>query len=103
MILTPHAIIGAVIGAKTHNLGLIVILGIFSHAVLDHLPHWDYTNNGIRNFHETKNFRTLFINLFKIVLDGLLALVIISVIVLKNGIFDSDYIVFIVLGIFFSL
>ena len=103
MILTPHAIIGAVIGAKTHNLGLIVILGIFSHALLDHLPHWDYTNNGIRNFYETKNFKALFIDLFKIFLDGLLALVIILVIIFKNGLFDSDYIIFVVLGIFFSI
>ena len=103
MIFTPHVIIGAVIGAKTHNLGLIIILGIFSHAILDHLPHWDYTNNGIRNFYETKDFKALFIDLFRIALDGLLALVIILVIIFKNGLFDSDYIIFIILGIFFSI
>lgn len=42
MILFPHMLAGAIIGAKTQNWGLIFILAILSHYFFDLLPHWDY-------------------------------------------------------------
>lgn len=47
MILFPHMLAGALIGAKTENWGLIFILAIVSHYLLDLLPHWDYSKKEI--------------------------------------------------------
>lgn len=41
MLLTPHAIIGAAIGAQIHRPWLVVPLAIGSHFLLDSIPHWD--------------------------------------------------------------
>ena len=42
MLLTPHALVGASIGASTENIPLIIILGIASHYFLDAIPHFDW-------------------------------------------------------------
>jgi hypothetical protein len=101
MVLTPHLLIGAAIGAKTHNLGLIIILGLLSHVALDKLPHWDYANPGISCFRKTKNYKKLFIDLFKIAIDGFIGSLIALLIVVKTN--QSDDWKFILLGIFFSI
>jgi len=44
MILTPHMLIGAAIGAKVHNFWAVIILALFSHFLLDRLPHWEYAH-----------------------------------------------------------
>jgi hypothetical protein len=103
MILTPHLIIGAAIGAKTHNLGLIIILGILSHYILDFVPHWDYINHGIKNFHKTKDFKALFLDLFKIAIDGLIGLLIVLLVVWRKDLLNLNNLIFIILGIFFSI
>lgn len=103
MIFTPHLVIGAVIGSKTHNLGLIIILGILSHFILDKLPHWDYSNSGISNFRETKNFKALITDLIKIAIDGMVGVLIIVPLIWHTGLFsDFKNIVSILLGMFFS-
>ncbi len=42
MILTPHLLVGAAIGAKIHNFWIIFILATVLHFLLDALPHWEY-------------------------------------------------------------
>jgi len=101
MILTPHILAGAVIGAKTQNLGLIIILGIISHFILDKFSHWEYINYGIRNFRKNKSFKSLFFDLFKITIDGLVGLLIVFLIVWQNHLLNNWS--FILFGIFFSI
>ena len=103
MIFSPHIIIGAAIGAKTQNLGLIIILGLLSHFILDKIPHWDYSIKGIKNFRETKNFKTLIINLIKIAVDGLIGLLIIFLILWQKKLLDFSHLPFILLGVFISI
>ena len=103
MILTPHIIIGAAIGAKTHNLGLIIILGLLSHVILDKIPHWDYTFSNILNFPRTKNFKMLTIDLIKIAIDGLIGLLIVFLILWQKKLLNFSHLPFILLGIFISV
>lgn len=42
MIITHHMLVGAVVGAHSSHLWSAFILGLFSHYLLDALPHWDY-------------------------------------------------------------
>lgn len=73
MLITPHAITGAVIGAEISNPYLVVLLALASHFVLDMLPHYDI---GTAHYDEKKvkfNWKdwTLLIG------DGVLAVVLI--------------------------
>ncbi|MDP2934616.1 MAG: hypothetical protein Q8N59_02535 [bacterium] len=101
MILTPHLLIGAAIGAKTHNLGLIVILALLSHVILDRIPHWDYPTSGIKYFRQTKNFKTLFIDFLKIAIDALCGILIVIFLAQKTNQLNNW--MFILLGIFFAV
>ena len=103
MIFTPHIVVGMAIGAKTQNLGLIIILGLLFHFAMDKIPHWDYVNSGIRNFPRTKNFKALFSDFFKIAIDGLFGLLIVFLCIWQKGVFTPRYLLFILLGIFFSI
>ncbi|OGZ32888.1 MAG: hypothetical protein A2V69_00745 [Candidatus Portnoybacteria bacterium RBG_13_40_8] len=104
MVLIPHILAGAVIGAKTHNLGLIIILGLITHLILDKLPHWDYINHGIRNFSKTKDFKALFCDLFKILIDGLIGfLIVLLTLWFSSNVFMLKDLIFILLGIFFAI
>lgn len=42
MLLTPHTLVGAAIGASTNNLVSVIILAFLSHFILDALPHTDW-------------------------------------------------------------
>ena len=42
MVITPHMLVGAAIGTQFNNPWSVFILGLFSHYLLDALPHWDY-------------------------------------------------------------
>jgi len=42
MIITPHMLVGAAIGAQTSNIWAAFSFGFLSHFLLDALPHWDY-------------------------------------------------------------
>ena len=103
MILTPHILAGAVIGAKTQNLGLIVILGLIIHFIMDWVPHWDYINSGIKDFSKTKNFKALFLDFIKIAIDGLLGLLIVFLILWQKDLLNLFYLPFILSGIFISI
>jgi len=103
MIFTPHIVVGAVIGAKTHNLGLIIIFGLLSHFILDMIPHWDYHNEGIINYRKIKDFRALILTLLKITLDGLIGLLIVFIMIKLKGSINTKYLFFILVGIFVSV
>jgi membrane-bound metal-dependent hydrolase YbcI (DUF457 family) len=100
MILAPHLLIGAVIGAKIKNLGLIIVLALFSHVVLDKMPHWDYPTPGIRGFKNNKNFKLLFIDFLKIAIDALCGILV--VIFLARRLDQLNNWIFILSGIFFA-
>ena len=103
MILTPHILVGAVIGAKTQNLGLIVVLGLIIHFIMDWIPHWDYINSGIKDFSKTKNFKALFLDFIKIAIDGLLGLLIVFLVLGQEKVLNPKYFLFILAGIIISL
>lgn len=103
MIFTPHIIAGAVIGAKTQNLGLIIISGLLIHFIMDKLPHWDYPVSGVENFKKEKNFKNLFIDFIKIGIDGLIGLLIVFIIMWQKNILNLYYLPFILFAIFVSI
>lgn len=100
MILAPHIIAGAVIGAKTQNLGLIVILGLIIHFIMDWIPHWDYAIfKNLRNFQKTKKIKYFISPFIKASIDSTIGLLIVFIVWQKNL---FDFLPFILLGIFFS-
>jgi hypothetical protein len=103
MIFIPHIIVGATIGAKTQNLGLIVILGLISHLIMDKLPHWDYDISGIKNFKETKNFKALFIDFGKMLIDCLLGFMVTFSILKYKNLLNSEHLPFIIFAVAISL
>lgn len=106
MIYAPHIVVGAVIGAKTHNLGLIVILGLLSHLIMDKFPHWEYSYSiepQIKKYRETKSFKLLIPIFFRVSVDALLGILIVFVAVWQKNLLDFDNLKFILLGIFFSI
>lgn len=103
MILLPHIVTGGVIGAKTKNLGLIVILGFLSHFILDRIPHWDYALPGIRSFSATGNINALIIDVLKILLDIALGLLIIFLITRRKKALSREYLPYMFLGILASV
>ena len=42
MILMPHMLVGATIGARIKNFGVIFVISILLHFLFDRLPHWEY-------------------------------------------------------------
>ncbi len=100
MVLTPHILIGAAIGAKIRNPFLISALGILSHLILDKIPHWDYHNKGISDFHESKNAKNLIIDLIKIGCDGLIGISLSFLFLYQSGvIFQAEKLIDVGLGI----
>jgi hypothetical protein len=103
MIFTPHMLTGVVIGAKTQNLGRIIILGIGFHFVLDKLPHWDYVvQKHTEQFRKTKKIKALFPLFFKIFLDIVIGFSIFLIIAYYNKELLA-HLPFIFAGIFFSV
>jgi len=104
MIFTPHIVIGAVIGAKTQDLGLIIILGLLSHWILDRIPHWDYDiSKNVGEFRGNNKHKGLLGLSFKILIDGLIGFSIILIPVIYYHLFNFKSLLFIFLGIFFSV
>ena len=104
MILTPHIIVGAVIGAKTQDLGLIVILALLSHFIMDKLPHWDYDLPAVfREFRENKKIKPLVSDFVKMAIDITIGLLIVFIIIWYKNFLNFDYLPFILFGIFISL
>jgi len=102
MILSPHIVVGAVIGAKTQNLGLIILLGLLLHVIMDWIPHYDYkVLEYIKKFKKTKKLKSIFPFLIKLSLDSMSGFLIVIILVLYKDIFYLWP--FILFGIFFSV
>ncbi len=108
MIHTSHILIGAAIGAKVQSLGLIIILGLLSHLILDLIPHYDYSLKKIVAFINKKkgsSCKKAFIDCLKAVIDMLLGLAIVFFVLYKKDFFvniNYTHLWLIVAGIFFS-
>lgn len=103
MIITPHLLIGAAIGAKVKNIGWIIILGIISHIILDKIPHWDYGEK-LEKFPHDKFFaKNLMILFSKMTLDGFVGLIILAMIIWQKNIFAWRELIYILIGICSSL
>lgn len=103
MIFTPHILVGAAIGAKTHNLGLIIILALAIHLIMDKLPHWDYYWLGVKNFKKHKNLKLFFRDSLKMAVDLTSGFLIVFLILWYKDILSFNYLPFILFGIFISL
>jgi len=66
MILLPHLLIGAAIGAKVQSLPAVFILSIISHFLADKLPHWEYLDKELTEFKSKKEWFAFFT---KVILD----------------------------------
>lgn len=104
MILTPHIIVGATIGAKTQNLGLIVILGLITHLIMDKIPHYDYDLPAVfREFRKNKKIKPLLSDFVKMAIDITIGVSIVFIIIWYKNLIDFNYLPFILFGIFISL
>jgi len=102
MILSPHIVVGALIGAKTQNLGLIILLGVLIHIIMDWIPHYDYkVLEYIEKFKKTKKLKSIFPFLIRLFLDSMSGFLIVIILVLYKDIFYLWP--FILFGIFFSI
>jgi len=73
MILTPHLLVGAMLASLVDNLALAAVLALFSHYLLDAIPHYDYS---VKNIKE-KNWQQSLPELLKIALDFSIGIVLI--------------------------
>ncbi len=104
MIFTPHIIVGAAIGAKTQHLGLIVVLALLIHFIMDKLPHWDYDLPAVfREFRKNKKIKPLLSDFVKMATDITVGLSIVFFIIWYKNFLNFDYLPFILFGIFISL
>lgn len=104
MVLTPHILVGAVIGTKTQNLGLIVALGLASHFILDWLPHWHYLALvRLKEFKKTKSFKLLFLSFLQMGIDTLIGLIIVFAILWYKNILNLIYLPSILFAILIAL
>jgi len=69
MVITPHLLAGAAIGAHSPNVWAAFCFGFISHYLLDSLPHWEYLNN-------LKLTRLIYF--VKIFIDFIIAMIIVS-------------------------
>lgn len=68
MLLTPHALVGAGIGASADNIALIIILAFASHFILDMLPHFDWAI-----WHDNKDFDLEIRDYILVIIDFLIS------------------------------
>jgi len=103
MIITPHLLIGAAIGAKIKNIGWIIVLGLLSHLILDKIPHWDYGSKTMKRFAESKSYKILFIFFLKLLIDGLTGLIIVIFIIWYRKMMKLEHLTPILIGMFFAI
>jgi len=91
MIITPHFLVGAAIGSRIKNWGLIAVLALVSHVILDKIPHWDYGKGAFKRFANTKSYKILFIFLLKIAIDGSISVFLVFSIAKYNQAINLTY------------
>jgi hypothetical protein len=71
---------------------------------MDKIPHWDYASlKNIADFQQTKKIKYLLIFLRKLSVDILVGLLIVLGIIISKKILDLNSLIYIVIGIFFSI
>ncbi|MFH1129139.1 MAG: hypothetical protein V1686_00160 [Patescibacteria group bacterium] len=99
MVLLPHIIVGAVIGSKIDSFGLVALLAIIFHFILDQIPHWDYlTYQDAVDFKKNKKIKII----LKTSIDVIAGLIVFFVCVFNHQL-DFRQIMLVVVGIFFSV
>jgi len=96
MILSIHAITGAVLGLNANSFGQVILLGIVSHYFLDSIPHVEYKIENIKN----GNLKMAAKEFAKIFIDLLIGLIIILYLI-QNKNFNQS--ILILAGSFFAL
>lgn len=95
MILTPHMLVGAAIGAKISQPWLVLILSIIGHYLMDAAPHWDYRVTHLKKPENWAFLKKDYLRHFsKVVLDFFTGLIIISAIVWSKDIVQKNLIIF---------
>ena len=76
MVITPHLLAGAAIGAHSPNVWAAFCFGLLSHYLLDSLPHWEYLKDiKIKKFNE----------LVKILIDFIIGSIIVIFLFLSSS------------------
>lgn len=96
MILSIHAITGAVLGSNSNSMGQAIFLGIVSHYFLDSIPHVEYKIENILR----GDMKMAIKEFSKIFIDLLVSFIVISYLILNNN-FDQPALILI--GAFFAL
>ena len=107
MLLASHIIISGLLGATTHNYFLAAALGLFSHYIVDAIPHWDnYLSPEFDS--RAKSEKSYFLKskffykeLAKVAIDILIGLSVLSLIFFKISGFDN--IAYAAIGVFFGV
>lgn len=102
MIIVPHILVGAAIGAQIRHFGWIIVLGLLSHFILDKIPHWDYGDDVFKKFSKNKSYKILFIFMLQIMIDALIGLVIVFLIIWQKNTMNLNNLQFILVGILAS-
>ena len=95
MILTTHALVGAVIGKNLNNPWLIIALAVPLHYLMDHFRHGEY----VESFDKKATVRNTF---WKVALDISIGLSVIAMAIFFSE-FTLKKIFLILLGAFFSM
>ena len=95
MILSIHAITGAVLGSYGTSPVQASVQGLISHYLIDFLPHFDYKINDIAK----GDWESAYLEFLKILADLMIAGAVIAFIIYKN----PENILSILLGSFFAL
>lgn len=103
MVITPHFLIGAAIGAKIQGIGWIIILGLLSHTVIDRIPHWAYIGGVLKKFQKNKSYKTLFIFSLKLIVDGLIGLLIVASAMWYKNMIKLEYLIPVLIGAFSAI
>lgn len=103
MLITPHLLVGAAIGAKIKHFGWIIVFGLISHFVLDKVPHWVYGHKILKKLFRAKPSKIL-VFFLQIIADGLIGLIIVALVLLvrQKEIITSNYLLFVLTGILAS-
>lgn len=107
MILASHIIVSGLLGATTQNYFLAATLGLFSHYIVDAIPHWDNylspdfdSKAKLEKGHFLKG-RFFYKELGKVAIDILIGLSVLSLIFFKTSGFSN--IAYAAVGIFFGV
>ncbi|MEK7134874.1 MAG: hypothetical protein AAB735_00480 [Patescibacteria group bacterium] len=107
MILASHIIVSGLLGATTQNYFLAAMVGLFSHYIVDAIPHWDAylspdfdSRAKLEKGHFFKS-RFFYKELGKVAIDILIGLSILSLIFFKTSGFGN--ITYAAIGIFFGV